>query len=273
MSDPCSLCGSVTSDFFHRDSRREYWRCGVCDLVFVPRRWFLSPAAEKACYDQHQNSPYDQRYRQFLGRLFDPLTAELVPAAEGLDVGSGPGPTLSVMLTEAGYPTAIYDPFYAPDEQVWQREYDFVTASEVVEHLHDPGTSLDRMWQVIRPGGWLGIMTKRVQNAQAFQRWHYKQDPTHVSFFAEETFNWLAQRWSASLQVIGPDVVLLRKPAAPWAAAAAASENARRDKSEDVRSRPDRGVVSGYRVGRSRPPSNRSSGRALIDSVAASGKE
>jgi SAM-dependent methyltransferase len=204
-------CGT---EFFHRDIRREYLRCSECGLVFVPSQFFLSADAEKACYDQHENRPDDPEYRRFLGRLFQPLIEKLTPGARGLDFGSGPGPTLSRMLDEAGFPTAIFDPFYAPDEIVWQDHYDFVTASEVVEHLHRPMKELQRIWTVLRPSGWLGIMTKRVLNQTTFAKWHYKNDPTHVVFFGEETFAWLARRWSAELQIVGPDVVLLWKPKA-----------------------------------------------------------
>jgi 2-polyprenyl-3-methyl-5-hydroxy-6-metoxy-1,4-benzoquinol methylase len=116
------------------------------------------------------------------------------------------------MFAEAGYPTAIYDPIYAPNADVWQTTYDFITASEVAEHLYKPMIELQRLWDVLKPGGWLGIMTKRVINEQAFARWHYKNDPTHVCFFSEPTFVWLASHWHAELEIVGADVVLFRKP-------------------------------------------------------------
>ncbi len=208
----CPLCGARDAVFFHQDRRREYWQCPGCRLVFVPQRYFLSPDEELACYQLHQNSPEDAGYRTFLGRLADPLMRRLSPGDCGLDFGSGPGPTLSVMLMEAGFPMAIYDPFFAPDDHVWDRRYGFVTATEVVEHLHDPRRELERLWSVLQPGGWLGIMTKRVRNAAAFATWHYKNDPTHVIFFADETFAWLANQWSAELECCDADVVLMRKP-------------------------------------------------------------
>lgn len=212
VTQTCPLCGSEGSDPFHRDARREYFRCRRCALVFVPPAYFLAPADEKAHYDLHENDDGDPDYRRFLSRLAEPLQRQLTPGQRGLDFGSGPGPTLSKMLSENGFPTTIYDPFYAPDAGVWQRRYDFITASEVVEHLHDPQFELDRLWSRIRPGGVLGIMTKRVYDQDAFATWHYKNDPTHVIFFCEATFDWLSRSWSAELQVVGPDVVLFRKP-------------------------------------------------------------
>jgi len=207
----CPLCTAGEAALFHRDSRREYRHCDICGLVFVPSRYFLTPEAENRCYDQHQNDPTDERYRRFLSRLAEPLLEVLSPGASGLDFGCGPGPTLSLMLAEAGHPTSIFDPIYEPDPEVWRQQYDFVTATEVVEHLHHPLLDLQRIWNVLLPGGWLGIMTKRVLNQSAFANWHYKNDPTHVIFFADETFSWLARKWSAKLRLVGPDVVLLQK--------------------------------------------------------------
>ena len=211
-STPCPLCATVRPELFHRDMRRDYFCCDICQLVFVPKQYFLSPTAEKARYDQHQNSPDDVNYRRFLSRLCNPLMSRLAPGDRGLDFGCGPGPTLSRMLAEAGYPTAIYDPIYEPNADVWRDQYSFVVASEVVEHLHQPLADLQRIWSVLKPAGWLGIMTKRLGHAAAFAEWHYKNDPTHVAFFAEATFIWLAAHWRAKLEVVGPDVVLLQKP-------------------------------------------------------------
>ena len=212
MDDPktCPLCQQSTGEPFFQDSR-DYFRCTNCALVFVLPDRFLSPEAEKAVYDQHENSPNDPAYRRFLGRLFEPVAQRIAPNSTGLDFGSGPGPTLSVMFTEAGHTMRIYDPFYAPNPGRLQQQYNFITASEVVEHLHQPRKELDRLWSCLKPNGVLGIMTKRVINQEAFSRWHYKNDPTHVCFFSEETFAWLAAYWDVELTVCGDDVVVFRK--------------------------------------------------------------
>ena len=115
------------------------------------------------------------------------------------------------MFTEAGHTMRIYDPFYAPDTTPFQQQYDFITTSEVAEHLHQPRQELDRLWSCLKPHGVLGIMTKRVEERDAFSRWHYKNDPTHVCFFSTETFAWLADYWGAELTVCGRDVVVFRK--------------------------------------------------------------
>ena len=114
-------------------------------------------------------------------------------------------------LHAAGHEVSLFDVFYAPDPAVFQRQYDFVTATEVVEHLARPGEELARLWSLLRPGGWLGVMTKLVRDRDAFAGWHYKNDPTHVCFFSADTWRWWARDRGAALETIGADVILLEK--------------------------------------------------------------
>jgi len=207
----CPLCNSNQSYHYFEDEKRPFHHCPTCSLVFVPPACHLSPTAEKAEYDLHQNDPWDQGYRSFLSRLFLPMQERLAPNSLGLDFGSGPGPTLSVMFEEVGHRMAIYDLFYARNTAVFCQTYDFITATEVVEHLHHPQFELDRLWSLLKPGSTLGIMTKLVIDQAAFAKWHYKNDPTHVCFFSRKTFTWLAGQWRANLAFFDNDVILLRK--------------------------------------------------------------
>jgi methyltransferase family protein len=214
---PCPLCQTRgSSEPFYRDTYRDYYRCTSCYLTHVlPSQW-LSPEAERAEYDKHQNSPDDLGYRKFLSRLFVPLDERLSPASLGLDFGSGPGPTLSVLFEEAGHEMSVFDPFYAPDKKTLGIQYDFITASEVVEHLHNPAADLALLWSLLMPGGWLGVMTKLALDEAPFSAWHYKNDSTHVCFFSGATMEWIARQWQAELLFIGDDVFLFRKPVATY---------------------------------------------------------
>jgi hypothetical protein len=207
----CPLCGDTDSAFFHRDQRREYLRCGECALVFVPPEFHLDAAAERTEYELHHNDPQDAGYRRFLGRLAQPLSAQLAPGSRGLDFGCGPGPTLSLMLAEQGHSMRLYDPYFAPDSRVFETHWDFITATEVAEHLYRPGLELARLWSCLVPGGVLGLMTKLVLDREAFSRWHYKNDPTHVCFFMRASFVWLGAQWQAEVSFPAQDVILLGK--------------------------------------------------------------
>jgi hypothetical protein len=179
-------------------------------LVFVPPAYYLDRAAERAEYDLHCNALDDPGYRAFLSRLALPLVARLAPGSCGLDFGCGAGPALAAMLREAGHEVSLYDTFYQPERSVLNRRYDFICATEVVEHLHQPGVELARLWSLLHSGGVLGIMTKLVLGSEAFAGWHYKNDPTHVCFFSEQTWHWWAREHGAGLEFIGADVMLLQ---------------------------------------------------------------
>ena len=207
----CPLCSDPESLHYHSDQRRGYRQCPRCRLVFVPAEYHLDSAAERAEYELHDNNPVDPGYRRFLSRLSEPLVNRLQPGMRGLDFGCGPGPALAMMLQEQGLSMSLYDPFFSPDRSVLDRRYDFITATEVVEHLRRPGEELEMLWSMLRPGGVLGVMTKLVLDVEAFSRWHYKNDPTHVCFFSAATWEWWAQRRDARLELLGSDVILLTR--------------------------------------------------------------
>ena len=208
----CPLCASTATREFHRQPERTFHRCAECLLVFVPREFHLPAAEERAVYELHENDPNDPRYRAFLSRLFVPLRARLAEGASGLDFGSGPGPTLSAMFRESGLDCENYDPFFADDRALLARKYDFIVSSEVFEHLSDPASVLQQLLSMLRPSGWLGVMTKRVTTPEAFARWHYIRDPTHVVFFSDATFAWIGERYGLTVHIESSDVVLLATP-------------------------------------------------------------
>lgn len=206
----CPLCDHIPK-FSCRDRTREYLRCPACDLIFVPPHFRLPPVEEKSRYDLHQNDPADSNYRKFLSRLFQPLEKKLNPGARGLDFGCGPGPTLSLMFEEAGYPCAVYDLHYADDPSVFDRQYDFLTCSETMEHLYRPREEFERFLQLVKPGGWIGLMTQLHDEAPVpFTRWHYKNDDTHVCFFSRRSFQWLEKQYGLRLEFHPNGVVLFQ---------------------------------------------------------------
>lgn len=209
--DSCRLCGAGDCLPFATVDERHYWRCPRCRLTFLCHRQLPGPAEEKAQYDLHDNNPDDPGYRGFLDQLAAPLVHRLPDGAEGLDFGCGPGPALARLLEERGHPTAVYDPLYANDPTVLERRYDFVTCTEVLEHLHWPGREWQRFAALVRPGGWLGLMTRWLTDDDRFPRWHYRRDPTHVCFWKPETFHWLARRDGWQPVWLSNPVVLLRR--------------------------------------------------------------
>lgn len=212
MSTRCPVCVTGELTPFEVVRGTAYWRCRQCQATLMDPESRLSGEREKTVYGLHENDPEDPGYRRFLARLTTPLLQRLLPGACGLDFGCGPGPTLAVMLEEQGMEMALYDPFFHPDETVLQGSYDFITCTEVVEHLHHPAEVFRQLDRMLKPGSCLGVMTCFQTDDARFANWHYRRDPTHVVFYREATMAWLARAFGWEMDVPAKDVVLFQKP-------------------------------------------------------------
>lgn len=213
----CPLCASGDLSGLAEINSKVYARCRECQLIFLLPEHHLSPAAERTRYLSHKNHPSDAGYRLFLNRLAVHLLPKLSPGFEGLDYGCGPGPTLSVMFKEEGFPMRLYDPYFAPESDPLKRSYDFITCTETFEHFKNPGRELERLHQLIRPGGWLGVMTGMLAADADFSSWYYHRDPTHVSFFKHETMDWIARRFGWKAEYPAQNITLYQRRGHPTA--------------------------------------------------------
>lgn len=209
----CPLCLSDACRFYFEEAAhlgpRKFWECDVCGVIFLDPALRLNQAESKQRYDFHQNSPADPRYRAFLNRLLVPLQAYLRPGACGLDYGCGPGPAIRFILEEHGLEVANFDPIYFPDDALLDARYDFITCTEVLEHLGNPREEFRKIRSMLKEGkSYLGIMTDFFQEGYEFKQWHYKEDPTHICFYRPHTFEWVAQWMGWQLEIPRPNVVI-----------------------------------------------------------------
>ncbi len=207
----CPVCEAPSAGFFLQIGERDYWGCESCRTTFLDPAQLPDRDRELAHYRLHRNSPDDLGYRQFLARLVAPLLKRLPQASEGLDYGCGPGPVLAMMLREAGHEVALFDPFFQPDRAALTRTYDFITCTEVIEHFHRPAEEFRKLDALLKPGGWLALMTELQTDATQFADWHYPRDPTHVVFYRETTLRHLAECRGWQCEFPGRNVALMRK--------------------------------------------------------------
>ena len=177
----------------------------------MPPQQHPSPAAEKQRYDLHCNHASDQGYRQFLSQLTEPLTARLQPGANGLDFGCGPTAVIALILENGGFRMNRYDPFYAPDRSVLETSYDFIACVEAMEHFFQPALEWKLFLHLVKPGGWIGIMTALREPQTDFINWWYRKDITHVCFYSRRTFEWLAMRDGLEVEFISKSVIIMKK--------------------------------------------------------------
>lgn len=205
------MCLAPRLRFLQVAEGRAYWRCEGCKATLLDPAARPSREEELEQYCLHENDPDDPRYRQFLSRLGNPLLERLPAKQVGLDYGCGPGPGLAKMLAEHGHEIHLFDPFFAPNCGVLSRTYDFIICSEVAEHFHNPAVEFDKLDRLLRPGGWLALMTNFQTDDAQFANWHYRRDPTHVVFYREETFRILAERYGWLCQIPAANVVLMQQ--------------------------------------------------------------
>jgi SAM-dependent methyltransferase len=208
----CPVCSAENTLPFWHNNTRSYWRCPVCLTTFLDPSQRPDKRFEQAYYQTHRNDVNDQGYRNYLSPMLPPLLEKLKPGSNGLDFGCGPGPALAAMLTEAGHLMQLYDPQFCNTPEVLTRTYDFVTCSEVVEHFHSPDAEFSRLGLLLKPGGWLAVMTRFLLDDEGFERWHYRRDPTHVVFYKPATFQHIASLNGWRCEIPCNHVALLQKP-------------------------------------------------------------
>lgn len=211
----CPLCLNEHISFYHSDKKRDYYQCKQCNLVFVAEQFLPSPEREKAEYELHQNHFDDAGYVRYLSRVLPHI--ENIVAASGnglhaLDFGCGPSPVLASLLSDKFNVTRYYDPLYFPNRQVVNNaRYHVITCTEAIEHFHKPHREWNLLVNMLSEHGKLVIMTKRLLSKERFAQWHYKNDPTHVCFFSESTFDYLAQTYNLQVSFPDKDIAVFRK--------------------------------------------------------------
>lgn len=208
----CPLCHSTKLGVLFREeaSAREYSSCDECGLVHLRPEQRLTGNDEKMRYLHHENSVEDSGYRAFLEPVVVEVSTRLAGGGLGLDFGAGPGPALAAMLTERGHRVALYDPFFHPSSEVLvSGHYDFVVCTEAAEHFFDPAREFRLMRSLLKPGGFLVVMTRFVPDRE-FEQWHYRRDPTHVCFFREDTFQWMGREFGfARVSTKSPSIAVM----------------------------------------------------------------
>ncbi len=194
----CPLCHKDEAELFTTDRIRTFFRCPYCTIIFVPRNQILSKGDEKKRYDSHNNDESDPHYRDYFLKTVEPVIRELTPNLKGLDFGCGRTRFMETLFRERGLEMDSYDPFYVPDESIWEKDYDFIVMNEVIEHLADPVATLTKL-KSICPGP-LFVRTQLYPETD-FGNWFYMRDPTHIQFFSMDSLSKIG-----SVKVLGEDL-------------------------------------------------------------------
>lgn len=188
----CGVCGHSGQTYYvdHKTSAK-YYKCPECELIFLDDSSRYNAADEKARYQLHQNNIHDLNYQKFVDPAYQYLKSSLFQGAKLLDYGCGEGPVLSHLLQKDGFEVSLYDPYFCKNEEALQNQYDFIFATEVIEHFYHPGEEFKKLRKLLRPQGQLVLMTHFWDEKTDFESWYYRKDPTHVSFYSKKTMDWI----------------------------------------------------------------------------------
>ena len=191
----CPLCHSkklsLFSQFIEKSfgqlNERFYYCCSQCQLIFLRPDLRLSADQEEERYKTHQNSADNSGYTQFLSQILTPLQSVISKSDRGLDFGCGPEPVLVQMMQDSDFQMDYFDPLFFPHTEELKQKYDFLTCTEVLEHVFDLKTFLYKMQSLLRENGVFACMTSLYESSIDFKSWPYRKDDTHVCFFQQET--------------------------------------------------------------------------------------
>ena len=194
----CKICKASINRLTTLKNFRIFYHCDTCGFISLDPSSFLTVDAEKARYDLHENSLENSEYLKLL-RDFITLTVKPYSVQTILDYGSGPNPVLAILLREEKYDIDIYDPYYAPWDSTKDSQYDLIVSTETFEHFQDPLKELRFITSLLKPRGYVAIMTSFACNYEDFKTWRYKDDETHIAFYSITTFKKLAELFSLEI--------------------------------------------------------------------------
>lgn len=208
----CNLCdrpgtyadsreiGTVRSNVRkHRHESFTLWRCNSCASLHAKEHVDLDYYYRDYYY---QNVKTDVFWRRvYRNRVRQLRRAGWNEAKSMLDFGCGAGAFVQY-VRKTGAACDGYDPY----GEAWSnpaprdRQYDVVTAYDVIEHLDDPREFIVRLGRLVRPGGLLLFTTPDAAELSPAESWFPElHAPYHRRILSEQAFRRLGE--SLGLQV------------------------------------------------------------------------
>lgn len=193
----CVLCGNNNINEIGNFFNRIFFKCSECDLLQVDKSFLLGKEEEKSRYKTHNNFITEPGYVEFLNSLIIPALNFIDKNGTGIDYGCGHTKVLVELLSGKNIKCHSYDPFFFPE--ISEKNFDFIFASECFEHFHNPTETIEHIVSLIKPGGYLSVMTNFHPEKKELSTWYYLKDHTHVVFYNKKTFEYIAEKYNAKI--------------------------------------------------------------------------
>jgi len=194
MINYCPLCNK-SGTIFYQNNTQLYYKCDNCSGIFMDKKLRPGKEIEISHYKTHNNDVEDENYQKFVSPISSAVLKDFTQNHKGLDFGAGTGPVISKILIDNGFQIVQYDPFFHYNTELLEDNYDYITCCEVIEHFHNPKKEFELLKNILRQSGKLYCMTEIYNESINFQKWYYKNDPTHVFFYQKKTIHWIKEEF------------------------------------------------------------------------------
>lgn len=194
-----------------QDKKRSFYHCPHCEFVFANSLNFLPPEVKRTRYIKAQTNAKQAKLLLFVQALSSQLSQLNTGQLTGLNFGRSLPDESYDLLASNNHHIFNYDPFLSEDLGTLRQSYDFVCSYHVIEHFANPRKEWLTLSRLIKPEGWLAISTKILTNLSGFAKWHHKNNPTHVSFYQPQTFQFLADLYGFKLLFATDELILMQK--------------------------------------------------------------
>jgi hypothetical protein len=198
----CLVCASSNLCLL-KNPRRTFFRCNDCGFSFLHPDFLPSEEAALNRYKFHQNDDDNKGYQEYLSNIIDRALFYAGKPKSVIDWGSGPAPLASHILRDQGFSVFSWDPNFASSEKPQQSFYDAGICIEVAEHFINPQKDFSAFFETVKRGSFVIVHTHLApKDDDAFLRWWYTEDITHVSFYSECSLEIIAEKNNAKLITI-----------------------------------------------------------------------
>jgi SAM-dependent methyltransferase len=221
----CRLCGGADLYFYYslgNQGQCKYYKCPTCQLV----NYDLSGGLDQEQYTSTFIDPTDDNEKWNLNKdqSFDFITRNVKEKGSFLDVGCGMGRMLYVAKRQ-GWQVKGLELSASMARRVSEvldievvagdflegkpfrgEQFDVVSLRHVIEHLPDSLGAVERLGDLVRPGGYLLLempnieaLDKRLKRAIVRRGWHKRKFPDdfkagHCNEFCKESMAYLMDR-------------------------------------------------------------------------------
>ena len=208
---------SVASGEKYRQSAYTVFCCTGCGLYFKSHTMSADSLddyygrLECETFEHDGNFPTDRLLRQTLDRL--------AIGSSVLDFGCSTRPSLKglagrlrcvgVEINQAAANIASQRGIrIVPEHELRARthgDFDAILLTDVYEHLSRPVELVEMLAGLLKPGGWLAIVTGNADTIRTRERigefWYFRI-PGHLQMLSERHVNWLAERLGLSVEAL-----------------------------------------------------------------------